>query len=88
MSDHDFLLAVRDQYVGKPFSFWERLIGGDPIEVVHPSDPEVCIDVSATWEKSEGGSILVLVSESSHCVWRPGMRTVTFVVPAQRLGTG
>ncbi len=76
----DPLEHVKRKYVQKPYSFWINRIGQDPIVEQGLENGTSEIDVSAVWEREPDGPILVLISQSSHKLWRINMPTVSFVV--------
>ena len=76
----DALEHVKRRYIGKSYSFWVKRIGQDPIIEQGPCGTNLEIDVSAVWEQEPEGSILVLISESSHKFWKMNMPTISFVV--------
>lgn len=76
----DHLEAVKDKYQNKTYEFWMTHIDGDPIVENGPEGSDFDIEVSPTWQDQPKGAILVLISASSHRMYKPLMRTLSFVV--------
>ena len=54
---------ILTQYGAKGYGYWVELVGKDAIVHPHPSNPDVEIEVDATWDRVKaGGPIRVFVS--------------------------